>query len=248
MPSQQRKARNLRPLTEAGSVVRKQAGRGAISFALFLFASLALSGCDWKFAEALPKGNALDLSHFGAQDGSWRLRVGDSAEWAQPCVGDSCHLEMAVYGGHSATLRRKVRWNAEDHPILHWSWSVIPAADSMPRSRLTQADAVVALDVTLASSFGFEKTLRYVWSPRHDKGKVWASGDNWRPKAVVLRDRRDFGTVVTDSVDVWEDFRKTFGYVPRHLALAIAVSVRSNNPNQPVAVRFGRILAQPEAK
>jgi hypothetical protein len=154
---------------------------------------------------------------------------------------------MTVYGGHAATLRRKVRWDAESHPILRWSWGVTPA-DSLAKSRINQADAVVALDVTLASSFGFEKTLRYVWSPRHDKGKIWASGDNWRPKAVVLRDRRDFGKIMTDSVNVWEDFRRTFGYVPRHLALSVAVSVRSNNPNQPVAVRFGSILAQPEHK
>lgn len=247
MPSTLSKARPFQPLFSVGRVAQRIQGPGRLSAALLLFASLVLGGCDWKIAESLPKGDKRDLTRFGAQDGSWRLRVGDSAVWSQPCVGDTCHLEMTVYGGHAATLRRKVRWDAEKYPILRWSWGVTPA-DSLPRSRMTQADAVVALDVTLASSFGFEKTLRYVWSPRHDKGKVWASGDNWKPKAVVLRDRRDFGRIMTDSVNVWEDFRKTFGYLPRHLALSVAVSVRSNNPNQPVAVRFGQILAQPEAK
>jgi hypothetical protein len=223
------------------------AGRRIFLAALASFGLLGLGGCDWKFAEQTPGGNQLDLTRFGAEDGSWRLRAGDSAVWAQPCAGDSCHLEMTVYGGHAATLRRKVRWDAESHPILRWSWIATPA-DSLPQQPNAQVDAVVALDVTLASSFGFEKTLRYVWSARRDKGKVWASGDNWKPKAVVLRDRRDFGQVVTDSVNVWEDFRKTFGYSPRHLALAVAVSVRSYRTNQPVAVRFGRILAQPETK
>ncbi|MEN9353288.1 MAG: hypothetical protein RL318_613 [Fibrobacterota bacterium] len=247
MPSTTRKARPFQPPIAVDCGTGKKLGHRVVSVALFAFLSLGLSGCDWKFAETMPHGNALDLTHFGAQDGSWRLRAGDSAVWSQPCSGDTCHLEMTVYGGHAATLRRKVRWDAESHPILRWSWGVTPA-DSLAKSRINQADAVVALDVTLASSFGFEKTLRYVWSPRHDKGKIWASGDNWRPKAVVLRDRRDFGKIMTDSVNVWEDFRRTFGYVPRHLALSVAVSVRSNNPNQPVAVRFGSILAQPEHK
>jgi hypothetical protein len=212
-----------------------------------------LSGCDWRFAENVRKGTALDLSGYGSDDGTWRLRRGDSAVWSQPCdtSGDSCRLEMAVSGGRSATLRRKVRWDAEGNPILKWSWSLPTKVDSLPigRSRVGQAqtDAVVALDVTLASSFGFEKTVRYVWSARHDRGRT-LSADNWRPKALVLRDARDMGKTVTDSVNVWEDFRKTFGYTPRHLALSVAVSVRSNRPGKPVAVRFGPILALPEAK
>ena len=209
----------------------------------------SLVACDWKIAEPFKHGQALDLSNFGAEDGTWRMRRGDSAAWDQPCENDSCHLEMAVYGNHAATLRRKVRWNAEANPVLKWTWALDTKADSLGgKNSRNQADAIVALDVTLASSFGFEKTLRYVWSPRHDKGKVWASGDNWRPKAVVLRDRRDYGGMVTDSVNVWEDFRKTFGYTPRHLALSVAVSVRSNQTNQPVNVRFGPILAQGENK
>ena len=210
-----------------------------------------LSGCDWKFAENVRKGTALDLSDFGAEDGTWRLRRGDSATWSQPCdtSGDSCHLEMLVAGGHSATLRRKVRWDAEGDPILKWSWSLPTKVDSLPPSRgqAGQIDAIVALDVTLASSFGFEKTVRYVWSARRDRGRT-LSGDNWRPKALVLRDARDMGKTVTDSVNVWDDFRKSFGYTPRHLALSVAVSVRSNRPGKPVAVRFGPILALPEAK
>jgi Protein of unknown function (DUF3047) len=209
----------------------------------------SLVACDWKIAEPFKHGHSLDLSDFGAEDGSWRMRRGDSAVWAQPCENDSCHLEMAVYGNHAATLRRKVRWNAETNPVLKWTWALDTKADSLsgkvPR---TQVDAIVALDVTLASSFGFEKTLRYIWSARKDKGITLASGDNWRPKAVVLRDRRDYGSMVTDSVNVWEDFRKTFGYTPRHLALSVAVSVRSNQTNQPVNVRFGPILAQRENK
>lgn len=213
-----------------------------------------LGGCDWKFAENVRKGTALDLSDYGAEDGSWRLRRGDSAVWSQPCdtSGDSCRLEMAVAGGRSATLRRKVRWDAEGNPILKWSWFLPAKVDSLPTGRgkvaqADQTDAIVSLDVTLASSFGFEKTLRYVWSARRDRGRT-LSGDNWRPKALVLRDARDMGRNVVDSVNVWEDFRKTFGYTPRHLALSVAVSVRSNRPSSPVAVRFGPILALPEAK
>ena len=206
-----------------------------------------MSGCDWKFAETIPHGNSLDLTHFGAQDGSWRLRAGDSAAWNQPCAGDTCHLEMAVYGGHAATLRRKVRWDAESHRVLTWTWSLGARVDSLAFTRKAAPAAAMAVDVTLASAFGFHKTVRYVWSARADRGAVWSHRDNWHPKVRVLRDARDsVGVLVTERVDVWKDFEQLWGFTPRHQALAIVVSVLDPAPPKRLVGRFGPILALPQ--
>ncbi len=220
-------------------------------FAVCAALLLPLTGCDWTLAQNVGRQGVLDLSEFGAQDDSWHLRGGEIAQWSLPCdtTGRSCALDLTVPAGRVASLRRKVRWDAESNPVIRWTWSVPQKLDSssVGRGRTQQIDAVVALDVTLASSFGFSKTVRYVWSARRDRGRTLL-GDNLHPKALVLRDARDMGRVVTDSVNVWEDFRRTFGYTPRHLALSIAVSARSNRPDQPVNVRFGPIYALPEAK
>ncbi|MCB9496193.1 MAG: DUF3047 domain-containing protein [Fibrobacteria bacterium] len=211
---------------------------------------LVLVGCDWHFPDAVPgQPDALDLSGLSEDLDGWKCRRADAHLVPPPRLEfpDSTPLlVISSQDGKANRWRRKVRWDAESHPILTWTWSPGRKVDSSLFSRNRSPSAVLAVDVTLASAFGFHKTVRYIWSARHDRGSSWASRDNWHPKVIALRDVRDpIDSLVTERVDVWKDFIHLWGFAPRHQALAIIVSVLDPSPTGNLEGRFGSIVAHP---
>lgn len=211
---------------------------------------LLVSGCDWRTPVALKDApGVLDLTDFGADLDGWRCSPADQGRLPPLRLDSLPHDTMLVVearDGVPSRWRRKVRWDAESHPVLTWTWSPGRVVDSTGYVRRRSPSAVMALDVTLASTFGFPKTVRYVWSARKDRGAVWADRDNFHPKVVVLRDARDpSDSVVAERVDVWADFERLWGFRPRHQALALVVSARDPDAGASIQARFGHVFAHP---
>jgi len=211
---------------------------------------LLVSGCDWRTPVPVKDApGALDLTDFGAGLDGWRCSPADQGRLPalrlDSLPGDT-QLVIASQKGVPSRWRRKVRWDAETHPVLTWTWSPGRRVDSTLFPRRRSPSAIMALDVTLASAFGFPKTVRYVWSARRDRGATWAERDNLHPKVVVLRDARDpFDSLRTERVDVWRDFEKLWGFQPRHQALALVVSLQDPSPRGVLSARLGQVLAHP---
>ena len=212
---------------------------------------LLVSGCDWRTpAERLEAPGVLDLSDYAEGLDDWRCRQDDIGRLPPLRLESTPAGSLLVVenrDGMASRWRRKVRWDAESHRELSWTWSLGQRVDSLTFTRKAAPASAMAVDVTLASAFGFHKTVRYVWSARSDRGAVWSHRDNWHPKVRVLRDARDsVGTLVTERVDVWKDFEQLWGFTPRHQALAIVVSVLDPAPSKRLVGRFGSIYALPQ--
>lgn len=216
---------------------------------LLAWAGLWASGCDWRAPQppvVLPQG--LDLSSLDEGTESWNSRQVDKGRLPRlDTVRDQQELWLAVTSakGEASRWRRKVRWSAEDYPILEWSWTPGARVDSLRFSRRNAPSTVIAVDVTLASSFGLHKTIRYVWSARKDRD-VHYQRDAWHPKVVVLRDATDsVGTPRRERVNVWQDFQRLWGESPRHQALSISVFAHQPDTSRVLHARFSRIVAIP---
>lgn len=211
---------------------------------------LLLSGCDWRTpAQDVRSPNTLDLSDYAAGLQDWRPRQADLGKQPPLRLRDSGSHQLLLVdarNGSASRWRRKVRWDAETHPILTWNWALSHRPDSMRFRRKRGPATILAVDVTLASAFGFHKTVRYIWSARSDNGTIWANRDSWHAKVRVLRDARDpVDSLLAERIDVWKDFAELWGYTPRHQALAIAISVQDPDPSRSIEGRFGAILAHP---
>lgn len=212
---------------------------------------LLVTGCDWRTpAERRGAPGVLDLSDYAEGLEDWRCRQDDIGRLPplrmEPSPAGSL-LVVENKNGLASRWRRKVRWDAESHRVLTWTWSLDRRVDSFAFTRKAAPASAMAVDVTLASAFGFHKTVRYVWSPRSDRGAVWSHRDNWHPKVRVLRDARDsIGILVPERVDVWKDFEQLWGFTPRHQALAIVVSVLDPAPGKRLVGRFSPIFAHPQ--
>jgi hypothetical protein len=209
--------------------------------------ALVLASCDNRTPQSPREVNgALDLSDLAQGPDDWTPRQLDRGRIPRldtVRIGDSLWLSVDARQGEASRWRRKIRWPADEFPILTWTWSPSRKVDSAKFPRRTAPAAVMAVDVTLASAFGFHKTLRYVWSARSDRRKEYA-GDGWHPKVVILRDARDSLRPRTEQVDVWADFARLWGFNPRHQALSIAIAVHDPDPGQEIVGRFGAIIAR----
>jgi hypothetical protein len=221
---------------------------GTRRIATLLACVLAMAGCDTRTPQSpriVPGG--LDLSDLGSGPEDWTARQVDNGRIpALDTVrdGDSLQLSVRARGGEASRWRRKIRWPADEFPVLTWNWLPSHRVDSLRFSRRSAPAAVMAVDITLASAFGIHRTIRYVWSARRDRGREY-QGDGWHPKVVVLRDVRDSLVPTSQKVDVWADFARLWGFQPRHQALSIAIAVHDPDPDRRLTGRFGPIIAHP---
>ncbi|MBK8802123.1 MAG: DUF3047 domain-containing protein [Fibrobacteres bacterium] len=213
---------------------------------LALSGLLFVTGCDWR-ASNLPQDvpQGWDLSNLDQGVEGWYPRQVDKGRLVPPDtlrIDDSLWMEIQSVGGEPSRWRRKVRWRADEFPRLTWKWALSARPDSGDYLSRSRPATVMAVDVTLASAFGFHKTIRYSWSARSDQGAVHL-GDGWHPKVVVLRDAHDSIGLQTESVDVWNDFARLWGFRPRYQALSIALAVNEPNARKIIRGRFGPIFA-----
>lgn len=213
---------------------------------LGLLGLVFLGGCDWR-ASNLPQDvpGGWDLSQLDQGVDGWFPRQVDKGRLVPldtVRIDDSLWIEIQSTGGVPSRWRRKVRWRADEFPRLTWRWALSETPDSSDYVSRSRPATVMAVDVTLASAFGLHKTIRYSWSARSDQGKVHL-GDGWHPKVVVLRDAHDSIGSHTESVNVWDDFARLWGFRPRYQALSIALAVNEPNTRKSIKGRIGPIFA-----
>lgn len=208
------------------------------------------AGCDWRTPQnPQVTSEGLDLSSLSEGVDGWNSRQVDQGLLPRiDTVRQESSLRLAVKAvhGEASRWRRKVRWSAEEYPVLSWDWSPGAKVDSIRFPRRNAPATVLAVDVTLASSFGIHKTIRYVWSARMDRN-VHYQRDAWHPKVVVLRDAKDSVDVpLRERVNVWQDFQRLWGESPRHQALSISVFAHQPDASKALVAKFGAIVAEPK--
>lgn len=210
---------------------------------------LLAAGCDWRSPQTpVAKDGGLELTSLAEGVEGWNTRQDDKGRVpGLDTIREDSALWLTVKAarGAASRWRRKVRWSAEEFPFLEWEWTPDRKVDSIRFPRRNAPATVLAVDVTLASSFGIHKTIRYVWSARQDR-KIHYQRDAWHPKVVVLRDATDpVARPLGERVNVWQDFRRLWGATPRHQALSISVIAHDPDTSKVLVARFGEIVAQP---
>ena len=207
------------------------------------------AGCDWRESnapQAIERG--FDLTALDEGLGGWSPRqdeIGRLPPLDTARIDSTLWLVVPAVKGNASRWRRKVRWSAEEFPVLEWQWTPGRRVDSVRFPRRSAPATVLAVDVTLASSFGIHKSIRYVWSARQDRNVPYQR-DAWHPKVVILRDVRDpVDKPLRERVNVWQDFARLWGATPRHQALAISITVHDPDPAASLVARFGSIVAEP---
>ncbi len=117
----------------------------------------------------------------------------------------------------SFSLQKEVRVDLKKYPVLTWKWKVtkLPVGGDF-RSSSTDDQAA-----QLFLAFSKTKAIVYIWDTTAPKG---TTGNAAAPffmtiKAVVVRSgKSDVGTWLTETRNVYEDYKRLFGTEPGDVA------------------------------
>jgi hypothetical protein len=133
--------------------------------------------------------------------------------------------------GTSIIIRKEYRgWNPHDYPMLSWRWRARALPEGGDERVGSKNDSAVAVYVVLDQNFiGIPKTLKYVWSTTLPVGTRHRREGIGRPAVIVLESGPGkVGQWVTEKVNVYEDFVRTFGKEPPRSAVGIGVLTDGN--------------------
>jgi len=127
----------------------------------------------------------------------------------------------------SFSLQKAVDINPQLYPVLSWKWKVtkLPGGGDFRRSNADDQAAQIFL------AFSNRKTIAYIWDTTAPAGSVDnASGIPFvSVKAIVVRSgSNDAGRWITETRNVWEDYRTLFGDEPPVLA-GIRIQINSQH-------------------
>ena len=133
--------------------------------------------------------------------------------------------------GTSIIIRKRMKeWNSREYPILSWRWRARVLPEDGDERIGSKNDSAVAVYVVLDQNFfRIPKTLKYVWSTTLPIGTRHRRDGIGRPNVIVLQSGAEkVGQWVTESVNVYEDFVRTFGKAPPKSSVGIGVLTDGN--------------------
>lgn len=138
--------------------------------------------------------------------------------------------------GTSIIIRKQMDdWNPREFPILSWRWRANVLPEDGDERVGPKNDSAVAVYVVLDQNFfRIPKTLKYVWSTTLPIGTRHRRDGIGRPNVIVLQSGPEkVGQWVSESVNVYEDFERTFGKRPPKSAIGIGVLTDGNATHTP---------------
>lgn len=134
--------------------------------------------------------------------------------------------------GASIIIRKELRkWNPHEYPILSWRWRAKALPQGGDERNGLKNDSAAAVFVVLDQNFfGIPKTLKYVWSTTLPVGTRHRREGIGRPTVIVLESGSPkVGQWVTETINVYEDFVRTFGGPPPKNAIGIGILTDNNS-------------------
>lgn len=147
--------------------------------------------------------------------------------------------------GDSSTIAKEVKVNLKETPLLEWQWKAI----SLPKggdSRVKAADdQALQLYITFERfpSFVRSRIIGYVWDSTAPEGTLIKSEKSSLVTYVVLRSGgANLGKWLTESRNVFEDYKRIYGEDPEDNLKSIAIAIDSDDTKSSAEGYVGEIL------
>ena len=193
---------------------------------LLFFISFAFLSTAWASERVIVADFSGDLGNGGNLSG-WELKekVG-KADYK--VIQDSGVPALRLRSEETSfALQKAVGVNPLLYPVLSWKWKVTKLPDGGDFRKSIADDQ--AAQIFLA--FSNKKTIAYIWDSTAPAGSVdSASGIPFVSiKAIVVRSGPDdAGRWITETRNVWEDYKALFGHEPPVLA-GIRIQINSQH-------------------
>ncbi|HBL15265.1 MAG TPA: hypothetical protein DD417_00485 [Elusimicrobia bacterium] len=181
----------------------------------------------------------------GIPDG-WKGQNWGSPKYDFTIVSESptkaLHLKSRDEG---STISKEVKVDVKRYPLLQWRWKVV----TLPRggdSRKKEADdqgGQIYVTFPRFPSAVRSRVIGYVWDTTAPAGTIVKSEKTGTVTYVIVRSGdAETGRWLTETRNVYEDYRRIYGEEPGEEVGAVSVAIDSNDTHSAAEAFIGEIL------
>ena len=207
---------------------------------LLVFAILSESG-----GQPAPVQRVEDFSSF--KDGSfpegWKSRGGDETHVYRVRSNHETYLEANAVRS-AVAIAKKFAYALNEYPYLKWEWRVVKLPQGGDERFKETGDSAGAIYVIFEGLLRPD-TIKYVWSASLPVGTTTQSPYNSKTKIVVVQNQHSpLGQWITETVDVYADYKRLFEREPKQVQ-AIGLMSDSDNTGSVAVAHYKGIAVSP---
>ncbi len=147
--------------------------------------------------------------------------------------------------GDSSTISKEIKVDVRQYPILQWSWKIVTLPKGGDARKAATDDEAGQIYVTFPRfpSQVRSRIISYIWDTTAPVGSTFKSEKTGLVTYVVVRSGpAEVGKWITETRNVYEDYRKIYGEPPAEQAGLVSLSIDSNDTRSTAEACFGEIL------
>ncbi len=154
----------------------------------------------------------------------------------------------AVSAGTASGLVYKIDYSLEEYPFLSWEWKVEHVLKNGDERSKKTDDYAARVYVVFPSIFFWKtRALNYIWANKIPQGSTIPNSYTANAMMIAVESGSEkTGRWLTETRNVYEDYRKSFGEEPPR-AGAIAIMTDTDNTGEQATAYYGpvRLFAAP---
>ena len=143
--------------------------------------------------------------------------------------GKVLHLKSE---GDGSTISKEVKVDLKAHPVLEWRWKavILPKGGDSRRKETDDQGAQIYVGFPRFPTAVRSRIIGYVWDTTAPAGLFAKSEKTGTVTYVIVRSGpADLGKWMTETRNVYEDYKRIFGEEPAEPVGAISVAIDSND-------------------
>ena len=145
----------------------------------------------------------------------------------------------------SSTISKELTVDVKQWPILQWRWKVVALPKGGDARRKETDDEAAQIYVTFPRfpSAVRSRIIGYIWDSTAPAGAIFASQKVATVTFVVVRSgEADLGRWLTETRNVYDDYKRIYAGEPGEAVGAVAISINSQNTRSRAESSVGEIL------
>jgi len=150
-----------------------------------------------------------------------------------------------VSRGDNSTISREITVDVRAYPLLVWRWKVIglPAGGDCRRRAADDEAAQVYVTFPRFPAAARSRIIGYVWDTTAPVGTIVRSESSGLVTYVVVRSgTAELGRWLTETRNVYDDFKQIYGEAPMESVGAVSVAIDSNDTGSSAESYIGTLL------
>lgn len=147
--------------------------------------------------------------------------------------------------GQAVTIVSDKKWNVKKYPCLSWRWRVTQFPTGANEKKAGRKDSPASLYITYYVSFlGIPKSIKYIWSNELGPCDIFKNEGTGKAMQTVVEsgtNKRDVW--VTETINIYEHYKKVFGEYPPDEIAGIAIRTDADHTKSRATADYDDIVA-----